>query len=141
MKRRDFLKKSSLLAAALPFWAESYVNNAEVPLLKPPRLRAGDGVGLISPGGIIENEEELQDVTETLSGLGLHVRLGKHVFDQWGYLAGRDEERVADIQAMFADPEIKMILCTRGGKWCQSATAPFRLWPHSQEPQDFHGLQ
>ena len=115
MKRRDFLKRGSLIAAGLPLWMASPTTNDELPLLKPPRLRPGDGVGLVSPGGIITDTDELQDAKETLTHLGLRVHLGKHALDRWGYLAGRDEDRVADLHAMFTDPNIKMILCTRGG--------------------------
>jgi muramoyltetrapeptide carboxypeptidase len=115
VKRRDFLKQSGLIAAGLPLWVASSTANDEFSLLKPPRLRPGDGVGLVSPGGIITDADELQDAKDTLTGLGLHVHLGKHALDQWGYFAGRDEDRVADLHAMFADPDIKMILCTRGG--------------------------
>lgn len=104
MKRRDFLKQGSMIVAGLPLWMGSYATGDEIPLLKPPRLRPGDRVGLVSPGGIIADPGELQDVKDTLTSLGLHVRLGKHVFNQWGYFAGRDEDRVADLHAMFINP-------------------------------------
>jgi muramoyltetrapeptide carboxypeptidase len=35
--------------------------------------------------------------------------------DQWGYMAGRDEDRLADLNAAFRDPRIRAIVTTRGG--------------------------
>ena len=41
---------------------------------------------------------------DSLKALGLNGKLGKHVYDRRGYFAGRDEDRAADLNAMFADP-------------------------------------
>ena len=37
---------------------------------------------------------------------------------QYGYLAGHDEQRVEDIHAAFADPEVDAVWCVRGGYGC-----------------------
>jgi len=48
---------------------------------------------------------------------GLVVELGEHVFDQLGhYLAGTDEDRLADLNDAFRDPGVRAVLTTRGGK-------------------------
>ena len=36
-----------------------------------------------------------------------NVRLGEHVNDRHGYMAGRDEDRAADLNAMWRDPEFE----------------------------------
>jgi len=46
---------------------------------------------------------------------GFKVHLGPHVYDRKGYLAGRDEARLGDLYVMFQDPEIKAVICARGG--------------------------
>jgi len=51
-----------------------------------------------------------------LESLGLRVGLGRHVFDKLGYLAGRDEDRLTDINEALADPEVRALIATRGGK-------------------------
>lgn len=51
-----------------------------------------------------------------LSGLGLSVEVGTHVLDEWGYLAGRDEDRLADLNDALADDGVKAVFATRGGK-------------------------
>jgi muramoyltetrapeptide carboxypeptidase len=38
--------------------------------------------------------------------------------DRYGYLAGRDEDRAADINDFFADPEVRAVLALRGGWGC-----------------------
>ncbi|MFF1294750.1 MULTISPECIES: LD-carboxypeptidase [unclassified Streptomyces] len=48
--------------------------------------------------------------------VGLRVELGEHVFDQWGYMAGRDEDRVFDLNAAFRDPGVRAVIAARGGK-------------------------
>ena len=52
-----------------------------------------------------------------LESWGLRVELGAHVFDRHGhYLAGRDEDRLADLNEALRDPGVRAIFSTRGGK-------------------------
>lgn len=46
---------------------------------------------------------------------GFRTVLGRHALDVRGYLAGADADRGADLQAMFADPGVRGVLCIRGG--------------------------
>jgi len=91
---------------------------AQAAPLRPPRLRPGDVVGLVNPAGATWNPVDVDIVRETFEALGLRVRVGLHVLDRYGYLAGRDEDRAADVNRMFADPEVKGIVCIRGGWGC-----------------------
>jgi len=43
------------------------------------------------------------------------VRLGRHLLDCHGYLAGHDEARAEDLNRMFADQTVKAVFCVRGG--------------------------
>lgn len=78
------------------------------------RLKLGDTIGVIAPCGQ-ENEEAIKKGIETLNKLGFKVKQGKHIFDKYGYLAGKDEDRAEDFMEMFIDKEVNMILCMRGG--------------------------
>lgn len=82
---------------------------------KPPRLQSGDVVGVVAPASSWENRSELLRGVAGLEAWGLTVRLGDHINDRHGYMAGRDEDRAADLHAMLADPEIKAIVCLQGG--------------------------
>jgi muramoyltetrapeptide carboxypeptidase len=46
----------------------------------------------------------------------LRVELGKYVFSKVGYLAGTDEERLADMNEALRDVGVRAIFATRGGK-------------------------
>ncbi len=82
---------------------------------KPPRLRPGDTVGVIAPAGPWENRSELLRGIASLEAWGLQTKLGKHLSDRHGYMAGRDEDRAADLHAMLTDPEVRAIVCLQGG--------------------------
>ena len=86
-----------------------------MPIRKPPRLRPGDTVGLVAPASPWENRSELLRAVAALEAWELRVRIGAHVDDRHGYLAGRDEDRAADLHAMFADPEIRAVFGFQGG--------------------------
>lgn len=94
---------------------------------KPPRLRAGDTVGLIEPAGFSDGETQLEAVKYTVAGMGLVPRVAPHVGSRHGYLAGTDEDRAADINAMFADRDVKAIFAVRGG-WGCARLLPFLNW-------------
>lgn len=81
----------------------------------PPRLCEGDRVRLVSPAST-PTREGVAEVVATLSELGLRPEVGDHVFDKLGYLAGRDEDRLADLNDAFGDPGIRAVITTRGGK-------------------------
>ncbi|MGW2330298.1 S66 peptidase family protein [Streptomyces sp. NPDC001700] len=83
--------------------------------VRSPRLRPGDRVRIVSPASPPSRERVARGV-ELLASWGLQVELGEHVFDQWGYMAGRDEDRASDLNAAFGDPGVRAVIATRGGK-------------------------
>lgn len=82
---------------------------------KPRRLHAGDTVAVIAPASSWENRSELLRGVAGLEAWGLNVVLGQHVNDRHGYMAGRDEDRAADLHAALADPNVRAIVCLQGG--------------------------
>lgn len=83
--------------------------------LKPPRLQRGDLIGLASPASPVADATRIEKSVRYLESLGYRVLVGRNVGKTHGYLAGTDEERAADLQQMFADPDVKAIVCIRGG--------------------------
>ncbi len=79
-----------------------------------PALKKGDTVGIVSPAGRI-NFKSLDFAVSQLEKSGLKVLIGKHAFNQYHQFAGKDKERISDFQNMLNDPEIKAIICSRGG--------------------------
>jgi len=84
------------------------------PLL-PVALLRGQTVGIISPSAASADRMEYTFAKEAMEAMGLKVKVGSNFKNRFGHLAGTDEERAADFNAMFADPEVKAIICLRGG--------------------------
>lgn len=80
----------------------------------PAYLRKGDTIGLICPAGFMAAARTHMCV-EVLHGWGFKTKIGNTVGNQHHYFSGSDEERRLDIQDMLDSPEIKAILCARGG--------------------------
>ena len=91
---------------------------------KPRRLRPGDVVGIVDPASATWDPIDVEIVVESLAVLGLKAKIGAHLLDRRGYLAGRDEDRAADVMAMFTDPTVAAVHALRGGWGCA------RLLPH-----------
>jgi muramoyltetrapeptide carboxypeptidase len=82
---------------------------------KPARLHEGDTVGVVAPASSWESRSELLRGIAGLEAWGLQVKLGDHINDRHGYMAGRDEDRAADLHAILADPQVKAVVCLQGG--------------------------
>ena len=83
-------------------------------MIKPAKLSPGDTVGVVSPAGPVDRGALEADL-HFLTNKGFKVHVAPHVYDRKDYLAGKDEDRVSDLQHMFRDTEIKAIFCSRGG--------------------------
>jgi muramoyltetrapeptide carboxypeptidase len=83
--------------------------------LIPARLKRGDVVRLVSPAST-PSRDWVDKQKKFLETLGLVVEIGEHVFDEHGYLAGKDMDRLADINEAFQDPRVRAVMATRGGK-------------------------
>ena len=94
---------------------------------RPPRLRPGDVVGLIEPASFSDDLLQLEGVKAVVAGMGLVPRLGRHVATRYGYLAGTDEQRAADINAMFGDSAVRAIFAVNGG-WGSARLLPHLDW-------------
>jgi muramoyltetrapeptide carboxypeptidase len=97
--------------------------NSRKPVIRPRRLEPGDKVALINPAGATFNTVDLDIARESLTALGLRVKLGDHVLGRRGYFSGTDEERAGDFNAQFADPSVKGVFSLRGG-WGSSRILP-----------------
>lgn len=85
--------------------------------LKPPRLRLGDTIGIVSPswGGGARFPHRIERGAAHLRSLGFRVQFASHARRSIGYVSDTAENRAADIHAMFLDPEVKAIVASIGG--------------------------
>ena len=91
---------------------------------RPRRLRRGDTVGLVEPASFTADAFDLDVVLDTIRAMGLVPKPAPHLASRFGYLAGRDEDRAADLNAMYADDAVRAIFAVRGG-WGSA-----RILPH-----------
>jgi len=81
----------------------------------PPYLQKGDTIGIVCPAGFMAMDKA-QACIQTLEEWGYRVKIGNTLGpDAVNYFSGSDEERLADLQQMLNDDEVKAILCGRGG--------------------------
>jgi muramoyltetrapeptide carboxypeptidase len=117
--RRTF---GTLLGAAVALPAAAHTcppSTMKRPLIKPPRLRQGDLVGLIAPGGRT-NDDAIEKAVQRIEALGFRVKQAANLRAVHGNYAGSVQQRIADLHAMFADKEVKALWCIRGGSGCIS---------------------
>ncbi|GAB3221401.1 LD-carboxypeptidase [Algoriphagus aestuariicola] len=116
MDKRHFLKSLGLLAGTAPFLSFSSPEKYPAPnVLLPKAVKKGDTVGIISPSAASADRMEFTYAKEAMEALGFKVKLGQNLKNRMGHLAGTDEERAGDLNAMFGDSEVKMVICIRGG--------------------------
>lgn len=83
-------------------------------LIFPPYLQEGDTVMVISPSSKID-ENLLKGAQRRLESWHLKVLISKHANDSFGKYAGTVKDRLDDLQRAMDNPEVKAILCSRGG--------------------------
>lgn len=121
LTRKEFIKSTGLLTAAaiVPTMTAISQNNKKdkkntTEKIKPKRLEKGNTIGLITPAGVI-TEEQLKETIEKIEKLGFKTYYLPSVLSQFGYFAGTDQERVDEIMHMFTNKEVDGIWCVRGG--------------------------
>jgi muramoyltetrapeptide carboxypeptidase len=137
MRRRDFLRAAAsvpavaILPASFERSSSLFANHSPhrwsqttaAAIVKAPKLRTGDTVGIVTPATATFRQVELDIVRESLEALGLKVKVGDHVMDRFGSLGGVDEARADDINRFIRDGDVRAIIPTRGG-WGSSRLLP-----------------
>lgn len=124
--RRSFLKKSGALAAMTLASAsglkatEIHRTRAnpqarpEAERILPPKLKKGDLIGLVTPGSSVK-EEQLNECIQKLEEMGFRTTYMDSVLSEYGYFAGKDQERADELMEMFSRDDVDAIWCVRGG--------------------------
>ena len=87
-------------------------------MIIPKRLKIGDTIGVIAPSSPIvgDNIEELNTAKKIIEKLGFKVKFSKNLFSNKNGYSASAKEKAEDINEMFADKEVKMIWCAKGGE-------------------------
>lgn len=117
MNRKKFIASSAAIVAA----ACSPVTGLQAsPIMEsgkdiiPPYLKSGDMIGITSPAGYILREGIIPAAT-LMQQWGFKIRVGYTIGKKNFTYGGTDAERLQDMQMMLDDPQIKAIMCARGG--------------------------
>lgn len=87
------------------------------PLAIPPALRPGDGISIVAPASPPRRSSTDAGLA-LLTAAGYRPKTYRDFCAADGYLAGTDEERAAELETAFADPDTSMVLAVRGGYGC-----------------------
>ncbi|WP_305789743.1 S66 peptidase family protein [Symbioplanes lichenis] len=112
---------------------------ASLRAVRPPVLRPGDRVRIVAPAGIPDPARLARGV-QILRGFGLVVELGEHVHDRYGYFAGTDEARLADLNAAFRERGVRGVFAARGGYGTQRIIDGLDLAAVRRDPKIFVGF-
>lgn len=82
-----------------------------------PSLKKGDLIYITAPAKAIEKEYVLF-AKAFFEKYGFRVLISENCLGAFNYFSGTDDERLADLQFGIDNPEIKAIICARGGYGC-----------------------
>ncbi|MGA9980845.1 MAG: LD-carboxypeptidase [Candidatus Sulfotelmatobacter sp.] len=82
--------------------------------IKPPALRPGDTVGIVAPASNLKRSE-LEAGCEALRSAGYEPFYFDSILERDLYFAGSLGRRIRELAEMFARPDVRAILCARGG--------------------------
>jgi muramoyltetrapeptide carboxypeptidase len=105
MDRRSFLATPALALSA----------QTTTGLLRPPALKPGDTIGLITPATYVSDPDRIALALRTIEYFGLKPKLAANVRKRNGYLGGTVEQRLDDLHTMFRDTSVNAVFCLRGG--------------------------
>jgi muramoyltetrapeptide carboxypeptidase len=83
----------------------------------PQPLASGDLIYITAPAKAIE-KEHVDFAVAFFENAGFRVLVSKNCLGQHHYFSGTDEERLEDLQYGIDHPEVKAIVCARGGYGC-----------------------
>ena len=106
--------------------------------LRPPALRPGDTVGIIAPAGVIDRDA-LEAGCAWLLRKGYQPFYLPSILDRELYFAGSAQRRMDEFHLMFSHPEVRAIICARGGYGCNYLLSKIDLDLVRANPKIFCG--
>jgi muramoyltetrapeptide carboxypeptidase len=108
------------------------------PRIKPLALMPGDTVGIVAPASPIQRNL-LDAGCLALFRMGYKPFFLDSIFEQDLYFAGTAKRRARELEEMFRRPEVKAIICARGGYGCNYLLEEFDLNVVRENPKVFVG--
>lgn len=83
-------------------------------MIQPPALNPGDLIYITAPAKLMD-AQAVTYAKKHLEENGFKVLISKHCLGKHHYFSGTDEERLWDLQFGIDHPDVRAILCARGG--------------------------
>lgn len=90
------------------------VRLSELFLTRPKRLKRGETIGIVAPAWTFDKSRFKKGLAQ-LQRFGFKVKYDKSIFKRYWSMAGHDQARAEQINRMFADKEVRAILCAKAG--------------------------
>ena len=100
----------------------------------PKPLKEGDLIVICSPAGPIA-KEKVHGARDVLEAQGWRVRIAPHTLGKWGNYSGTDQERYDDLVDALLDPEVRAIVCSRGGYGVVHLMERLSKLDHTKDPK------
>lgn len=109
---------AAMIFMTTAFTCKALTNNISadslMEVIYPEALKPGDKIAIIAPAGPISHAP-VDSAAAVLTDLGYNPVIYPHTFGRHGNYSGTIAERWADLKSAFTDPEVRAILCARGG--------------------------
>lgn len=85
------------------------------PSVRPPHLQPGDTIAVVAPASAPLDTSRLEAGLTRLRDRGYRVEVARSAFTPHGYLSGTDRERLDEFNGFLRHPDVRALLCVRGG--------------------------
>ena len=100
----------------------------------PASLQKGDLIALVAPAKAIESEHVFF-AKDFFEKQGFRVAISEHCLGEHHYFSGDEGQRLKDFQSALDNPEVKAIVCARGGYGCVQILDRIQWATQLQEPK------
>lgn len=120
ISRRAFIPAlgAVCIGASLPIKLDLPIHQEKRAAIKPNRLFANDLIAVCAPAGPLRDTSHADVFKNKLQSLGFRVVLGKNVKTTHGFFTATDQERADELMDFVRNPEVKAIVCMKGGWGC-----------------------
>lgn len=103
-------------------------------LIIPPALKEGDLIAIVTPSSDAPHANFSQMV-DVIEDQGFRAYIGPHARGHYGTYAGTARQRYEDLRDALMNPEVKAIICTRGGYGAVHLLADLDTLPLRDNPK------
>ncbi|MDC7125460.1 MAG: LD-carboxypeptidase [Spirochaetales bacterium] len=108
----------------------------------PKKLKIGDTIGIVSPSAAVSDElkNQFDKGIDFFKNLGFKIKIGKNALSNTLKYSASPEDKAEDINSMFADVDVKAIICSQGGANSNSVLPLLDFEMIKKNPKIFLGI-